>query len=141
MTRCGTWVPPGPSRKAAGCPLTVCCNAGNWERTQSMSKRVTLSFSLSVVSMGIVLVRRHSAYEVRQHAISGGVQSGIDFREDESGKHVRLKIHDGRGSRDRGQWVAGRQLLGTNAGDNALSFPTGAAHKFVRRSRLPGCAD
>src|ERR1700722_7566946 len=38
MTRCGTCVPPGPSRNAAGCPLTVCASDGNWEQTQGMSK-------------------------------------------------------------------------------------------------------
>src|SRR5713101_8227730 len=37
ITCCGTCVPPGPSRKTAGCPLTVCASAGNCERTQARS--------------------------------------------------------------------------------------------------------
>src|ERR1039458_2083705 len=36
----GTWVPPGASRKTAGCPLTVCARAGNCERTQVRSSLV-----------------------------------------------------------------------------------------------------
>src|ERR1043166_5688542 len=40
MTRCGTCVPPGPSRKTAGCPLTVCASEGNCERTQVRSSEV-----------------------------------------------------------------------------------------------------
>src|SRR5712671_621452 len=38
MTRCGTCVPPGPSRNAAGCPLMVWESEGNWERTQARSR-------------------------------------------------------------------------------------------------------
>src|ERR1700682_1216787 len=37
ITRCGTCVPPGPSRKTAGCLLIVCASAGNCERTQARS--------------------------------------------------------------------------------------------------------
>src|SRR5215470_2124969 len=37
MTRCGTCVPPGPSRKVAGWPLTFRDKEGNCERTHSRS--------------------------------------------------------------------------------------------------------
>src|ERR1017187_8511071 len=40
MTRCATCVPPGPSRKAAGWPLTVWESEGNWERTWARSRVV-----------------------------------------------------------------------------------------------------
>src|ERR1700730_3119923 len=40
ITCCGTCVPPGPSRKTAGCPLTVCASEGNCERTQVRSSEV-----------------------------------------------------------------------------------------------------
>jgi len=40
ITRCGTCVPPGPSRKTAGCLLIVCASAGNCERTQARSSAV-----------------------------------------------------------------------------------------------------
>src|SRR5215471_10910798 len=38
MTRSGTWVPPGPSRKAAGCPATVWEREGNCERMEARGK-------------------------------------------------------------------------------------------------------
>src|ERR1700681_720717 len=38
ITCWGTCVPPGPSRKTAGWPLTVCANDGNCERTQVRSR-------------------------------------------------------------------------------------------------------
>src|ERR1700675_4775319 len=40
ITCCGTCVPPGPSRKTAGCLLIVCASAGNCERTQARSSAV-----------------------------------------------------------------------------------------------------
>src|ERR1700675_5141725 len=40
ITCCGTCVPPGPSRKTAGCLLIVCASAGNFERTQVRSSAV-----------------------------------------------------------------------------------------------------
>src|SRR5258708_27271145 len=51
ITRCGTCVPPGPSRNAAGCPLTVCERAGNWERPQVRSRVVEIACSV----VGIVI--------------------------------------------------------------------------------------
>src|ERR1035437_3474087 len=51
MTRCGTCVPPGPSRKAAGWPWTVWASAGNWDRTQERSSAV--GAAVSVVNMAI----------------------------------------------------------------------------------------
>src|ERR1039458_9107106 len=38
ITSCGTCVPPGPSRNAAECPLTVWASEGNWERTSVGSR-------------------------------------------------------------------------------------------------------
>src|ERR1700733_7368205 len=37
-TRCGTCVPPGPSRNAAGWPLTAWESAGNWARMEVRSR-------------------------------------------------------------------------------------------------------
>src|SRR5579862_7637849 len=37
MTWRGTCVPPGPSIKTAGWPLTDCASAGNWARTHARS--------------------------------------------------------------------------------------------------------
>src|SRR4051812_13523728 len=45
MTRCGTCVPPGPSKNTAGWPFTVCDSAGNWLRIQARSSAgMTASF-------------------------------------------------------------------------------------------------
>src|SRR5258708_40294769 len=54
MTHCGTCVPPGPSRNAAGCPLTVWASEGNWERTQVRSRVV--GASVSVAGMGFMFL-------------------------------------------------------------------------------------
>src|SRR5262245_7957733 len=42
MTRRGTWVPPGPSRKIGTCPSRGLCRAGNCSRTQSTSNMLAL---------------------------------------------------------------------------------------------------
>src|ERR1700733_347893 len=51
ITVCGTCVPPGPSRKTTGWPLTVCLRDGNWERTQSNSS----SFRVATVRSSVVM--------------------------------------------------------------------------------------
>src|ERR1700688_2081765 len=50
MTRCGTCVPPGPSRNAAGCPLTVWASEGNWARMWVRSR--VMGALASVVGIG-----------------------------------------------------------------------------------------
>src|SRR5208282_1446013 len=59
ITCCGTCVPPGPSRKTAGCPLTVCASAGNCERTQARSNAVDAEEEEACSAMGIadILIR------------------------------------------------------------------------------------
>src|SRR6266852_5391846 len=50
MTCVGTWVPAGPSRKAAVWLLTCVFREGNWERTQARSKAgVARTFKPGVV--------------------------------------------------------------------------------------------
>src|SRR5712671_3910961 len=56
ITRCGTCVPPGPSRKAAGCPLTVWESEGNWERTQVRSRAAGAKVSVLVMVFSLVLL-------------------------------------------------------------------------------------
>src|SRR5258708_10126011 len=63
ITCCGTCVPPGPSRKTAGCPLTVCASAGNCERTQVGSSAVDEEEACS--AMGIADILNESAVSVR----------------------------------------------------------------------------
>src|SRR5216684_1487757 len=47
ITRCGTCVPPGPSRNAAGCPLTVWAREGNCARTHRTSSAAVTAFSVA----------------------------------------------------------------------------------------------
>src|SRR6267142_1744963 len=54
ITRWGTCVPPGPSRKAAGLPLTVCASDGNCERTQVRSSEVEEACSAIGIGADIV---------------------------------------------------------------------------------------
>src|SRR6266849_6172180 len=56
MTCCGTCVPPGPSRKTAGCPLTVCASAGNCERTQMRSSAVDEDEACSAIGIADILI-------------------------------------------------------------------------------------
>src|ERR1035441_2686175 len=56
ITRCGTCVPPGPSRKTAGCPLIVCARAGNCERTQVRSTAVDEE-ACSAIGIADILIR------------------------------------------------------------------------------------
>src|SRR5579885_736797 len=44
ITRCGTCVPPGPSRYAAGWPLTTRFKEGNCARTHSKSRAGAFAF-------------------------------------------------------------------------------------------------
>src|SRR5229473_1372187 len=53
ITRCGTCVPPGPSRNAAGCPFTVCEREGNCARTHWTSSAAVTAFS--VVGIGVII--------------------------------------------------------------------------------------
>src|SRR5712691_2602929 len=107
-TRCGTCVPPGPSRKAAGCPLTVWASAGNWERTQVMSRAV--GAAISVVCM-VVSLSSHGSHEIRQHAIRGGVETGVFFGDGEAGEDVGFKIDVGRRARDLRHGIGEGDLL------------------------------
>src|ERR1700728_53451 len=50
MTRCGTCVPPGPSRKTAGWALTVWARAGNWARMWVRSRAVGAVSVVGIVS-------------------------------------------------------------------------------------------
>src|SRR6266436_9564511 len=54
----GTCVPPGPSRKTAGCPLTVCASAGNCERTQVRSSAVEEEEACSAIGIADILNER-----------------------------------------------------------------------------------
>src|SRR5437588_937037 len=56
ITRCGTCVPPGPSRKVAGWPLTVWASEGNWARTQVRSRAAG---AVSVVGMVVYFYHDH----------------------------------------------------------------------------------
>src|ERR1700675_2197249 len=55
ITCCGTCVPPGPSRKTAGCLLTVCASAGNCERTQVRSNAVDEEEACSAIGIADIL--------------------------------------------------------------------------------------
>src|SRR5450759_4019563 len=57
ITCCGTCVPPGPSRKTAGCPLTVWASAGNCERTQVRSRAVDKDEACSAIGIADILIR------------------------------------------------------------------------------------
>src|ERR1700722_19098104 len=68
ITRCGTCVPPGPSRNTAGCPATVCASEGNCARTQARSSPVDLDIDIdeevavcSAVSIADILIERAAA--------------------------------------------------------------------------------
>src|SRR5450759_4285424 len=52
----GTCVPPGPSRKTAGCSLTVCESAGNCERTQVRSSAVDEEEAGSAMGIADILM-------------------------------------------------------------------------------------
>src|SRR5208282_2280919 len=62
ITRCRTCVPPGPSRKTAGFPSTVCARAGNCPRTQARSNAVEIEEDdggiCSVIDIVDILIRQ-----------------------------------------------------------------------------------
>src|SRR5579863_2758176 len=83
MTRCGTCVPPGPSRNAAGCPLTVWDREGNWAR---MAARSRAGASVSVVDMAIYFYHGwRSRYDstrlkrLRKNSLASGFREGHEF--------------------------------------------------------------
>src|ERR1700735_3993255 len=55
ITVCGTCVPPGPSRKTTGWPLTVCDKEGNWERTQAKSSEPASSLRVATGRSSVVM--------------------------------------------------------------------------------------
>src|SRR5271167_1238726 len=66
ITRCGTCVPPGPSRKTASFPLTVCASEGNCARTQARSSAVDIDIDeeaavCSAISIADILIERAAA--------------------------------------------------------------------------------
>src|SRR5271156_5322182 len=70
ITRCGTCVPPGPSRNAAGCPLTVCAREGNWARTQGRSRAA--SGTVSVVGMAAIVFSARRQWTGAKEQVAGG---------------------------------------------------------------------
>src|ERR1700686_4802868 len=98
MTRCGTCVPPGPSRNAAVCPLTVWASEGNWERTQWRSRAVEAE--VSVVGMVVIYFyhgdRTGSAlvtfpWVYRLNPLSGGPDEWTQISE--SPRNMRLYFY------------------------------------------------
>src|SRR6476646_5072281 len=71
MTRCGTWVPPGPSRNAAGCPFTWREKDGNCERTQARSSALMFEVNRddSSIEEAISLPIRQNAEEELQSRV------------------------------------------------------------------------
>src|ERR671923_3017353 len=117
MTRCGTCVPPGPSRKTAGWPFTVCDSEGNCDLTHAMSKVAVTS--CSVLNMKSLLA--HSSYEVGQHSVCGGLQPGIVLGNGQAGKSICFKIHYRRSASHMGERIAKRNSLRAHARLNAIS--------------------
>src|SRR5258707_12568668 len=74
ITCCGTCVPPGPSRKTAGCPLTVCASAGNCERTQARSSATDEDKEEACSAIGIadILIE-----EAEVDAGAGGMNAAV----------------------------------------------------------------
>lgn len=70
ITRRGTCVPPGPSKKTAGWPFTICDNEGNWERNQLISKGAFTSVVVDIVLFYVFLVVGYRAHEIGQQAVS-----------------------------------------------------------------------
>src|SRR6266852_7797527 len=72
ITCCGTCVPPGPSRKTAGCLLIVCASAGNCERTQARSRATDEDKEEACSAIGIADILIES---VEGDAEGGGINA------------------------------------------------------------------
>src|SRR5690242_10855076 len=91
ITRSGTWVPPGASKKTAGLPFIVSAREGNWERTQVRSS-VAVSVGVSMV-LGFELLTGGGSRATRL-SHHGGVL-GLDFVDDADlvGLAIRILIY------------------------------------------------
>src|SRR5260370_21927766 len=82
MTVCGTWVPPGPSRKIGAWPVRVCCRAGNWRRNSGnfWNSAGKDCLSLMVVIPSFVLLSPRPIPPRQRPHYAAATQEGVNGR-------------------------------------------------------------
>lgn len=133
ITRCGTCVPPGPSRKIAGRPLADGASAGNCERTQARSIAVEGEDEVcSAIGMTDILIKGDR---------SGEKVPERKFREREFREKIvceRTDARDDAGGRPCLRWKA-LQRTGYathSAGMGFLFFSRFASSRRIRVTRV-----
>src|SRR5258708_34160403 len=115
ITVCGTCVPPGPSRKTTGWPLTVCERDGNWARTQAKSNRPVSSFWVATVRSSVVMSNSFLGllrFLSREYRVPEGHGCSGNERDTNTLQNaVRRKVWDGRQDKESSAnvfWVGRR---------------------------------